>query len=142
MAPRGSSLFLEDEDLEDPPTLTGTTAVGSTAGADADGKTLVDEDDGGDLVSRTRRSMAGFEKAQQNAKLERRRSQRRSRLPPQRKEGSYFPKVDEEGQDRTLLAEELMGEEDMEAVFRSRPKIMASPLPSPTKELDFEDGYD
>jgi hypothetical protein len=137
MAPRVSSLFLEDEDLEDSPTMTGTTAIGSTAGVDADGKTLVDEDDGEDLVSRTRRSMAGFEKAQQKAKLERRRSQRRSRLPPQRKEGSYFPKVDEEGQERTLLAEELMGEEDMEAVFRSRPKIMASPLPSPTKELDF-----
>ena len=142
MAPRGSSLFLEDEDPEDPPTMAGTTAVGSTAGTDADAKPLADEDDCGDLVSRTRRSMAGFEKAQQKAKLERRRSQRRSRLPPQRKEGSYFPKVDEEGQERTLLAEELMGEEDMEAVFRSRPKIMASPLPSPTKELDFEDGYD
>ena len=80
--------------------------------------------------------MIGFEKAVQKAHLERRRSQRRSKVPP-RREGSYFPKVEEESiQERTMLAEELMAEEDMEAVFKSRPKIKASPLPSPTKEWD------
>jgi hypothetical protein len=78
--------------------------------------------------------MAGFEKARQKAQVERRRSLRKSRVPP-RKEGSYFPKVEEE--DKTILTEELMAEEDMEAVFRSRPKIKASPLPSPTR--DWED---
>jgi hypothetical protein len=93
-----------------------------------------------DLASRTRRSMAGFEKARQKAQLERRRSQRRSKLPPQRKESSYFGKVDEEEQ--SMLAEELLAEEDMEAVFRSRPKIKASPLPSPTREFESDgEGY-
>ncbi|KAI5465000.1 HAUS augmin-like complex subunit 6 N-terminus-domain-containing protein [Mariannaea sp. PMI_226] len=90
-----------------------------------------------DLISRTRKSMAGFEKAKQKAQLERRRSLRKSKVLP-RREGSYFPKVAEE-EDRTLLAEELMGEEDMEAVFRSRPKIKASPLPSPTREWDADE---
>lgn len=138
MAPRGSSLFLEDEDLDSEPTITGTIAMGASDGVDGDSKTLM-EDEAGDLVSRTRRSMAGFEKAQQRAQLERRRSQRRLRLPPQRREGSHFPKVDE-GEEQSALAEELIGEEDMEAVFRSRPKIQASPLPSPIRE-DFDYDY-
>jgi hypothetical protein len=86
-----------------------------------------------DLISRTRKSMAGFEKARQKAQLERRRSQRKSRAPPPPRE-SNFPRLEEE--DDGMLAEELMAEEDMEAVFRSRPKIQASPLPSPTKELE------
>ncbi|KAK0386005.1 hypothetical protein NLU13_5842 [Sarocladium strictum] len=87
-----------------------------------------------DLVSRTRRSMAGFEKARQKAQLDRRRSIRKSKaVGPPIKEGSYFPKVQEE-EETSVLAEELMAEEDMEAVFKSRPKIKASPLPSPTRE--------
>lgn len=90
-----------------------------------------------DLTARTRKSMAGFEKAQQKAQMERRRSLRKSKAPP-RKEGSYFPKVAEE-EDQTMLAEELMAEEDMEAVFRSRPKIKASPIPSPTREWDADE---
>lgn len=93
-----------------------------------------------DLVSRTRLSMVGFEKAQKKAQMERRRSLRRSKMPP-RKEGSYFPKVEEvEEKDHSVLAEELMIEEDMEAVFKSRPKIKASPIPSPTREWD-DEGY-
>lgn len=87
-----------------------------------------------DLASRTRRSMAGFERAQQRAQIERRRSLRRSKAMPsqQQREGSYFPRVDEE---TAVLAEELMGgDEDMEAVFRSRPRIKASPVASPTRE--------
>ena len=143
MAPRGSSLFLEDDEEPESgstPTISATTAVptsGTLPNEDEDmtAATEVSED----LVSRTRRSMAGFEKARQKAQLERRRSQRRSKLPPQRREGSYFPKLDEdeEGQG-AALTEDMLAEEDMEAVFRSRPKIKASPLPSPTREMEFE----
>ncbi|GAO17948.1 hypothetical protein UVI_02056400 [Ustilaginoidea virens] len=84
-----------------------------------------------DLASRTRLSMAGFEQAQKKAQLERRRSLRRPRALP-RKEGSCFPAVAEESvRDHAKLAEELMLEEDMEAVFKSRPRIKASPVGSP-----------
>lgn len=105
----------------------------SDSAPDENGQTLVN-DEFEDLSARTRKSMAGFEKAKQKAQLERRRSLRKPRAPP-KKDGSYFPKVEEE--DKTILTEELMAEEDMEAVFRSRPKIKASPLPSPTR--DWED---
>lgn len=125
MAPRGSSLFLEEEDAD----LTNTSAT--TPPTTADVANLVEADEPSDLVSRTRRSMAGFEKAKQKAQLERRRSQRRSKLPPKR-EGSYFPREED-----AVITEEMMAEEDMEAVFKSRPRIIASPLPSPTKE-DFD----
>lgn len=125
MAPRGSSLFLEEEDAN----LTNTSAT--TPPTTADVTSLVEADEPSDLVSRTRRSMAGFEKAKQKAQLERRRSQRRSKLPPKR-EGSYFPREED-----AVITEEMMAEEDMEAVFKSRPRIIASPLPSPTKE-DFD----
>lgn len=134
MAPRGSSLFLEEEDAD----LDHTMASATTPPTTADPTSLVEVDEPSDLVSRTRRSMAGFEKAKQKAQLERRRSQRRSKHPPKR-EGSYFPREED-----TVIAEEMMGEEDMEAVFRSRPKIAASPIPSPipspSKE-DFDDDY-
>ncbi|KAF5723759.1 hypothetical protein FMUND_1495 [Fusarium mundagurra] len=90
-----------------------------------------------DLIARTRKSMAGFDKARQKAQLDRRRSLRKTKAPP-KKEGSYFPKVEEE--DMTIITDELMAQEDMEAVFRSRPKIKASPLPSPTKDWD-DDEY-
>ncbi len=95
-----------------------------------------------DLVTRTRRSMAGFEAARQKAQLERRRSQRKSRqissmMGSRREDSSHFPAVDE-GDSTLLLAEELMSAEqdDPEAIFRSRPKIKTSPIPSPTKILD------
>ncbi|CAK7225752.1 hypothetical protein SCUCBS95973_005969 [Sporothrix curviconia] len=66
--------------------------------------------------------------------------------------GGYFPPVNEgdgdegdgdgdnEPEDTTMLAEELMsgGQDDAEAIFRSRPKIKMSPIPSPTRELDSE----
>jgi hypothetical protein len=83
--------------------------------------------------------MAGFEAAKQKARLERRRSERKSRAMS-RREGSHFPKVDEEAAgellDASHLAEELMdgGQEDYEAVFMSRPKIKTSPLPSPSRK--------
>ncbi|KAB5555084.1 HAUS augmin-like complex subunit 6 N-terminus-domain-containing protein [Coniochaeta sp. 2T2.1] len=94
-----------------------------------------------DLVSRTRRSMAGFEAARKKAQLERRRSQRQSSRPQpagHRRDGSMFAAVDEEGEmgDTTLLlAEELMNNEtdDYEAIFKSRPKIKTSPVGTPVK---------
>ncbi|KAJ4136451.1 hypothetical protein NW768_004064 [Fusarium equiseti] len=92
-------------------------------------------DDEFDLLARTRKSMAGFDKARQKAQLDRRRSLKKPKPLP-KKEGSYFPKVEE---DTTVITDELMAQEDMEAVFRSRPKIKASPLPSPTK--DWDDDY-
>ncbi|KAI0150374.1 hypothetical protein GGR57DRAFT_194128 [Xylariaceae sp. FL1272] len=84
-----------------------------------------------DLIARTRRSMAGFEAARQKAQLERRRSQRKSKVA-QRKD-SYFPKVEEEGVGDVSIAEELIeaGEEDYAAVFMSRPRIATSPAPRP-----------
>ncbi len=99
-----------------------------------------DEHEHEDLVARTRRSMAGFEAARQKAQLERRRSQRKSKLmasTSRREDSSYFPAV-EEGDNTLLLAEELMSaaQEDAEAIFRSRPKIKTSPMPSPAR-LDY-----
>ncbi|KAI0206375.1 HAUS augmin-like complex subunit 6 N-terminus-domain-containing protein [Astrocystis sublimbata] len=89
-----------------------------------------------DLITRTRRSMAGFETAQKKAQLERRRSQKKSRAPPRK--DSYFPRVEEEVVGDMSVAEDLMeaGQEDYEAIFKSRPRIALSPIPSPTKRWD------
>ncbi|KAI0888762.1 HAUS augmin-like complex subunit 6 N-terminus-domain-containing protein [Annulohypoxylon maeteangense] len=86
-----------------------------------------------DLVARTRRSMAGFEAAQQKARLERRRSERKSKILP--KKDNYFPRLEEENMNDTSIAEELMEDDevDYEAVFKSRPRVQTSPLPSPSK---------
>ncbi|KAI1430264.1 HAUS augmin-like complex subunit 6 N-terminus-domain-containing protein [Xylaria sp. FL1777] len=59
-----------------------------------------------DLITRTRRSMAGFEAARQKAQLERRRSQKKSKIA-QRKD-SYFPTVDEETVGNLSVVEGLM----------------------------------
>ncbi|KAI9152212.1 hypothetical protein HJFPF1_09439 [Paramyrothecium foliicola] len=142
---RGSNLFLADDEPDlpspspppDPSMIAGETPTPPSGGGDNTRQLSFDPTE--DLVSRTRRSMVGFEKAKQKAQLERRRSQRRSKVPP-RREGSYFPSVSEETQDQTMLMEEL-GEEDMEAIFRSRPKIKASPVPSPTKEWEDDDYF-
>lgn len=72
-----------------------------------------------DLVSRTRKSMAGFDKAQQKAQMERRRSVRRSKILPQR-ESIVIPKIDEE--DYTARIERLMKEGDMDAIFGKKSK--------------------
>ncbi|CAK7205713.1 hypothetical protein SEUCBS139899_008492 [Sporothrix eucalyptigena] len=107
-----------------------------------------------DLIARTRKSMAGFEAARQKAQIDRRRSLRKSRqsslgvgaaatsTATSRREAA-FPPVDEGDyveEDTTMLAEELMsgGQDDAEAIFRSRPKIKMSPIPSPTRELEPE----
>ncbi|KAK7420533.1 hypothetical protein QQX98_002732 [Neonectria punicea] len=132
---RGPFTFPDHEDVDLPLRPTPANYVPTKAD---DRRVTIVADEHEDLTSRTRKSMAGFEKAQQKAQMERRRSLRRSKVPP-RREGSYFPKVAEEEQDQTILAEELMVEEDMEAVFRSRPKIKASPLPSPTREWEADE---
>lgn len=121
---RKKSLCFEDEELDPPTPITPAAKPAETKAANPDYSE--------DLASRTRRSMAGFEKAQQKAQMERRRSLRRSKMP-QRKEGGYFPKVDEDLNETTLLLEQLAEEEDVEAVFRSRPKIGQSLQPSPTR---------
>ncbi|KAM0546053.1 hypothetical protein ACHAPJ_011067 [Fusarium lateritium] len=126
---RGAFDFPDNEDLDLPP-----PTPADPVPADDPRQTLVDEEF--DLIARTRKSMAGFEKARQKAQMERRRSLRKSKVPP-RREGSYFPKVEEE--DKTLFTDDFMAQEDMEAVFRSRPKIKASPLPSPTREWDADE---
>ncbi|XXG99389.1 hypothetical protein Hte_005726 [Hypoxylon texense] len=116
------------ESSEESSTTTATTTANSTnAPSQAAGEEYED------LVARTRRSMVGFEAARQKAQLERRRSQRRSKIV-QRKD-SYFPRLEEEAVGDASIAEELIeaGEEDYEAVFKSRPRIQTSPLPSPTK---------
>jgi hypothetical protein len=96
-----------------------------------------------DLAYRTRRSMAGYEAARQKAQLERRRSLRKSKLLPPTTPGTgrsaYFPAVDEEeGNSTLLLAEKLMSgeaQDDYEAVFMSRPKLKSSPVGTPVREL-------
>ncbi|KAK1960744.1 hypothetical protein LY78DRAFT_696602 [Colletotrichum sublineola] len=94
---------------------------------------VTDEDD---LVSRTRKSMAGFEASRQKAQLDRQRSLKKSRTRP--RPDSQIPVVEEEtlqlDPDASMLAEELMTVEDMEAVFRSRPRIKTSPAPSPSRK--------
>jgi hypothetical protein len=99
-----------------------------------------------DLVTRTRRSMAGFEAARQKAQLERRRSLRKQAAPMPTTPagrgagGSYFSAVDEDEEEgnTTLLADELMSGEqevDYEAVFMSRPRLKTSPVGTPVREL-------
>ncbi|KAJ0165168.1 hypothetical protein CTA2_12166 [Colletotrichum tanaceti] len=96
---------------------------------------IIDEDD---LVSRTRKSMAGFEAARQKAQLDRQRSLKKSRTRARTE--TQVPVVEEEettlqlDPDASILAEELMTVEDMEAVFRSRPRIKTSPAPSPSRK--------
>ncbi|KAG5984956.1 hypothetical protein E4U55_002363 [Claviceps digitariae] len=88
-----------------------------------------------DLVSRTRLSMAGFEQAQKKAQIERRKSLRKSKASV-KKEVTCVEKVvekEEGGLDREALTQELIVEEDMEAVFKSRPKMRTSPVGSPGK---------
>ncbi|KAG5951057.1 hypothetical protein E4U53_003850 [Claviceps sorghi] len=87
-----------------------------------------------DLASRTRLSMAGLQQAQKKAQFQRRKSLRTSK-PSTRKEAGYLEKMEEEehgsGLDHDTLTQELIMEEDMEAVFKSRPKMRTSPVGSP-----------
>ncbi|KAK2616328.1 hypothetical protein QQS21_000762 [Conoideocrella luteorostrata] len=131
------SPFLDEDELElplRPAASHGKHGPTPPSEPESSSKPRGEDSEAMDLVSRTRQSMAGFEQAQKKAQLERRKSLRRSKVLP-RKEGSYFPKVDEEGAtDHRVLTEEIIGEEDMEAVFKSRPKMRNSPVGSPIKE--------
>lgn len=83
------------------------------------------------LIERTRKSMAGFEAAQKNAQLERRRSVKDAKK--RQRESSYFPPLNEEPT-MDLNAVGLIEEDpDYESVFKSRPKIKTSPAVSPTR---------
>lgn len=105
-----------------------------------------------DIVARTRKSMANFEATQQRVRLEKERSARREarKKSMSNKSGeiarqTYFPPgtVDEEdgaGEgDSTAMLEELIAREaqmgtagvDYDSVFRSRPRIKASPPSTP-----------
>lgn len=108
-----------------------------------------------DIVARTRKSMANFEATQQRVRLEKERTARREarKKSMSNKSGeiarqAYFPPdtVDEEdgaaggGEgDSTAMLEELIAREaqmgtagvDYDSVFRSRPRIKASPPSTP-----------
>ncbi|KAG6363930.1 hypothetical protein INS49_009033 [Diaporthe citri] len=108
-----------------------------------------------DIVARTRKSMANFEATQQRVRLEKERAARREarKKSMSNKSGEiarqpYFPPdtVDEEGDgagggegDSTAMLEELIAREaqmgaagvDYDSVFRSRPRIKASPPSTP-----------
>lgn len=102
-----------------------------------------DSDDPEDLVARTRRSMQGYEAARQKAQLERRRSERKNRMVSPLKENT-FPILEEEDMaEQSTIIEDLLeqGVDDMELVFRSRPKMRTSPAPSPGRRWD-EDLYE
>jgi hypothetical protein len=95
-----------------------------------------------DLISRTRKSMAGFEAAQKKAQLDRRRSIRDQKKKA--RESSFFPRLDEEsvgygdGDGAAGKKELLEGDPDYESVFMSRPKIKTSPATSPTRAVDWQ----
>ncbi|KAI1800386.1 HAUS augmin-like complex subunit 6 N-terminus-domain-containing protein [Daldinia bambusicola] len=120
----------EKEDEGSPPSPTKPAPAQSSSNSNTNH--LPEKDEYEDLVARTRKSMVGFEAARQKAQLERRRSERKSKMI-QRK-GEQFPKLEEDNVDNSIV-EELIdgGQEDYEAVFRSRPRVQTSPLPSPSK---------
>lgn len=102
-----------------------------------------------DLVARTRKSMANFEAAQQKARLERQRSQKHAaKQSSSFARQKYFSVVDEGGggdaNPTTEVLEELIAKEaenqgaaDYEAIFKSRPKIKASPPATPVRTRGF-----
>lgn len=112
-----------------------------------EGKATAEQED--DLVARTRKSMANFEATQQRIRLERQRSQkleaRKQSLTNRSGEiarQSYFSDAvdDETGGEgnSTMMLEELLAKEaegvDYESVFKSRPKIKASPPGTPVRD--------
>lgn len=142
-----------------PSTPTTPIPEGNTTKAQPDGRGDAEEDD---IVSRTRKSMANFEATQQRVRLEKDKAARREarKKSMSNKSGeiarqAYFPSVgdtvDEEdggGEgDSTAMLEELIAREaemgtagvDYDSVFRSRPRIKASPPGTPAgKRLGFE----
>ncbi|KAK5628415.1 hypothetical protein RRF57_004130 [Xylaria bambusicola] len=127
---RKTSFEPEDESPQHSPVKSSHTQSNDEATTDND---LERGEEYDDLITRTRRSMAGFEAARQKAQLERRRSQRKSKVV-QRKD-SYFPKVEEEASGNLSVVEGLMEDgQDYEAIFKSRPRIATSPAPSPYRQ--------
>lgn len=143
-----------------PSTPTTPIPEGATK-AQRGGEADAEEDD---IVSRTRKSMANFEATQQRVRFEKDKAARREarKKSMSNKSGeiarqAYFPSVgdtvDEEGDggggegDSTAMLEELIAREaemgtagvDYDSVFRSRPRIKASPPGTPAgKRLGFE----
>lgn len=106
-----------------------------------------------DLVTRTQRSMVGYEAARQKAQLERRRSLKKAKMPatPVNQRAGCFPALGEDDEDEevgnttTLIVEELLEEgkdNDYEAVFMSRPKIATSPVGTPAGGRRFSWGWE
>lgn len=131
--------FEPEEDDFDPAFLSPTPAVKSKPVQEAPNPDNMIGEEHEDLVTRTRRSMAGFAAAQQKAQLDRRRSERKSKALSPRKDG-YFPKVEENDVEGASMLEELLdkaeAEIDMDTVFRSRPRMRTSPAPSPMRRWD------
>lgn len=88
-----------------------------------------------DLIERTRKSMAGFEAAQQKAQIARRRSVKDAKK--KQRESTYFPRVEEEPM--TPRRDVAMEDPDYADAFKSRPKIATSPAVSPTKISEGEE---
>ncbi|KAI0525881.1 HAUS augmin-like complex subunit 6 N-terminus-domain-containing protein [Xylaria bambusicola] len=131
---RTTSFEPEDDSPQHSPVKSSHTQSNDEATTDND---LERGEEYDDLITRTRRSMAGFEAARQKAQLERRRSQRKSKVV-QRKD-SYFPKVEEETSGNLSVVEGLMEDgQDYEAIFKSRPRIATSPAPSPYRQSHAE----
>lgn len=126
-------------------------AAGGGGGATPKAGGTAEEDD---IVARTRKSMANFEATQQRVRLEKERTARREarKKSMSNKSGeiarqAYFPPDEpldeEEGNggegDSTAVLEELIAREaemgeagvDYDSVFRSRPRIKASPPGTP-----------
>jgi len=123
-----SELHDEFDDIADLPRLSIKPAALAEKKAAAD----PDMERHADLISRTRKSMAGFEAAQKKAQVERRRSVKDAKK--KQRESSYFPRVEEEAVTPGLDPVELIeGDPDYESVFKSRPKIATSPALSPTR---------
>ena len=123
-----SELHDEFDNIADLPRL----SIKPTAQAERKAAADPDTERHADLISRTRKSMAGFEAAQKKAQVERRRSVKDAKK--KQRESSYFPRVEEEPVTPSLDPVELIeGDPDYESVFKSRPKIATSPALSPTR---------
>lgn len=130
------------------------TTIAEDSASVNDATRLTDAMGEDDLVARTRKSMANFEAAQQKARLERQRSQKQAaKQSSSLARKKYFPAVGEESEgaadgNSTEVLEELIAKEaenqgaDYDAIFKSRPKIKASPPGTPLRSGFSWDGED
>ncbi|KKA27665.1 hypothetical protein TD95_001248 [Thielaviopsis punctulata] len=93
-----------------------------------------------DLVSRTRKSMAGFEAAQKKAQVDRQRSLKMQRSESKKNKPHFDDmqdgnslSVEDNAKYEQRVVELMDADHDYEAVFRSRPRIKSSPAPSPNR---------